>query len=89
MFSGLRGIGGSIPAEGSRAVGGGGLAADEECDGFGAEYGFATVQHALCELGQVAGAGEQACVRGYSAEDVGVFVLDLALDDFVAPGASG
>ena len=89
IFSGLRRGGGSVPAEGAGSGEGRGFAAGEECDGFGAKDGAATVEHGVSVGCEVLGSREEAGVSCEAAEDESVFVLDLALDDAVAEGAAG
>ena len=89
IFSGLRGGGWSVPAEGAGGAGRSGLAAGEECDRFGAENRASAVEHDVGETGEIFGGGEEAGVSGNAAEDVCVFVLDFALDEFLAEGAAG
>ena len=48
---------------------------------------MSAVEHGVGEDGEIFGGGEQAGVSGNAAEDAGVFVLHLALDDAVAEGA--
>jgi len=87
MFSGLRRCGGGIPTEGAGCARGRGFTAGEEADGFGAEDGAASVKHSVGEACEIFGGRKQTGVGGDAAEDVGVFVLDFALDDSVAEGA--
>src|SRR5437868_14993291 len=62
IFSGLRGRGRSIPAEGAGGASRSGFAAGEEGDGFGAEDGLSSVEHDVGDTGKVFGCGEQASV---------------------------
>src|SRR5579863_7407120 len=87
IFSGLRGGGGSVPTEGAGGSGRRGFAAGEERDSFGAEDGVSTVEHGVGEAGKVFGGREKAGVAGNAAQHAGVFILDFALDDFLAKGA--
>src|SRR5579863_9766277 len=89
IFSGLRGGGGSVPAEGAGRGTGRGFAAGEEGDGFGAEDGVASGEQGVGVFCQVWGGREESGVGSYAAEDAGVFVLDFALDYFLAEDAAG
>src|SRR5579864_1690505 len=89
VFSGLRGRRRRVPAERAGCAGGARFAAREDRDRFGAEDGGSFAEHGVSETGQVLGGGEEAGVSGNPAEDTGVFVLYLALDDAVAKRAAG
>ena len=65
------------------------MAAGEERNGFWAEDGASAEEHGMGEPADVFGGREKSRVTGDSAEDAGVFVLDFALDYFLAEGATG
>src|SRR5277367_906482 len=48
---------------------------------------MATVEHGVSKYGQVFGGREQAGVSGDTAQDAGIFVLHLSLDDAMAKRA--
>src|ERR1700692_4368405 len=89
IFSGLRRGGGSVPAEGAGCGAWRRFAAGEEGEGFWGGGGVASREEGVGVFCQVWGGGEESGMGGHAAEDAGVFVLDFALDDFLAEGAAG
>ncbi len=47
------------------------------------------MEHSVGEDGDIFGGGEKASVSGDAAEDVGVFILNFALDDSVTERTAG
>ena len=88
IFSGLRRLGGSVPAERAGSACWSGFAAGEEGDRFRAENRGSALEHGGRENRDVVRVGEQARVSGYTAQDRGVFVLNFALDYAIAEGAA-
>ena len=88
IFSGLRRIGGSVPAERAGSACWNGFAAGKEGDRFRAENRGSALEHGGRENRDVVRVGKQARVSGYTAQDRGVFVLNFALDYAIAEGAA-
>jgi hypothetical protein len=78
---------GRVPAERARSAFGRGFPARKEFDRIRAQNRMSAVEHGVGENGQIFGGREQAGVSRNAAEDAGVFVLHLALNDAMAEAA--